>query len=72
MEENAGYEEKADAKPGVFQCVDPLELRRLVQGDVPVDSHGDDDVDRGDAEGIGQGPLKVSLPWGGKIHREDV
>ena len=72
MEENAAYEGKADAQPGVLQCLDPLGVCRLVEGDVPVDCHGDDDKDRGDTEGIGQGPLEVSLPLEDKNLREKV
>ena len=41
--------------------MEPLEVCRLVDSDVPVDCHRDDDIDRADTEGIGQGPLNVSL-----------
>ena len=64
VEEDAAEEGEADAQPGVLQRVDPLEVRRLVDGDVPVDRHEDDDVDRAGHEGVDQGHLKVSLPEG--------
>ena len=45
MKEDTADEGEADAKPGVLQGVDPLEVRRLVDRDVAVDRHEDDDVD---------------------------
>ena len=62
MKEDTADEGEADAKPGVLQGVDPLEVRRLVDGDVPVDRHEDDDVHRAGHEGVDQGHLEVSLP----------
>ena len=62
MEEDAADEGEADAQPGVLQRVDPLEVRRLVDGDVPVDRHEDDDVHRAGHERVDQGHLEVSLP----------
>ena len=61
MEEDAAEETEADAKPGIPQCVDLFQCKRLVDGNVPVDRDVDDDVDRADTEGIGQGQLNMSL-----------
>ena len=44
VEEDAEDEGEADAEPGVLQCVDSLEGKWLVDGDVPVDCDADDDV----------------------------
>ena len=49
---------------GVLQGVDPFEGQRLEDCYELVNCHADDDVPRADTEGIGQGPLDVSLPEG--------
>ena len=61
MEENPTEEGETDAEPGVLQRVDPLEVGRLVDGDVTVDRHEDDDVDRAGHERVDQRHLEVSL-----------
>ena len=70
MKEDAAEEGETDTQPGVLQRVDPLEVRRLVDGDVPVDRHEDDDVDRAGHEGVDQGSsqflqarVKLCLSW---------
>ena len=61
MEKGAEDEGEADAEPGILQYVDLLEGHRLEDGYELVNCHADDDVPRADTEGIGQGPLDVSL-----------
>ena len=64
MEKGAADEGEADAEPGVLQYVHLLEGQRLEDCYELVNCHADDDVPRADTEGIGQGPLDVSLPEG--------
>ena len=61
MEEEAEREVEGDAEPGVVQRVEPLEGCRLEDRDEAVEGHRDDDVYGADAEGVGEGPLDVSL-----------
>ena len=61
MEEDAADEREADVAPGILRCVDSVECKWLVDGDVPVDRDADDDVSRADTERIDQGKLKMSL-----------
>ena len=46
---------------GILGSVKSLEVCGLVDGNVSVDCHEDDDVDRAGHEGVDQGHLKVSL-----------
>ena len=62
VKEDAANEGETDAQPGILQGVDPLEVRRFVDGDVPVDRHEDDDVHRAGHERVDQGHLEVGLP----------
>ena len=64
MEEDAGEEAEADVDGGVLEGVDPLEVGGLVDGDVTVDRHEDDDVDRAGHERVDQRHLEVSLQEG--------
>ncbi len=53
VEEGAAHEGAEDGQVGVAEGVDALELSRLVDGDVPVHRHADDDVHgRGHEAGI--------------------
>ena len=47
--------------------MEPLEVCRLVDGDVSVDGHEDDDVDGAGHEGVDEGQLEMSLEEGGSI-----
>ena len=61
MEQDAGQEAEGDVDPGVLEGVDPLEVGGLVDGDVTVDGHADDDVDAARHERVDQGKLQVGL-----------
>ena len=52
MQEDAGQEGEADVDLGILESVQPLEVGGSVDGDVPVDGHADDDVDRAGHEGV--------------------
>ena len=70
MEEGAENKGEADVDPGILQCVHLLEGQRLEDGHELADSHADDDVDGAHNEGIGKGPLEVSLQKGIKSPSE--
>ena len=52
VEEHPAQEGEADADAGVHEGVDPLEVGGLVDGDVAVDRHEDDDVDTARHEAV--------------------
>ena len=52
---------------GIPESVNPLEVSWLVDGDVSVDGHTDDDVDTAGHKRVDQRNLEVSLVEGGGI-----
>ena len=62
MKEDTTDKGETDAQAGVLQRVDPIKVRRHVDGDVPVDCHEYDYVHRAGHERVDQGHLKVRLP----------
>ena len=72
MEEDAEDEREADAAPGVLQCVDSVECKWLVDGDVPVDRDADDDVHRADTERIGHGQHEMSLSQSMMVYADKI
>ena len=52
---------------GVLGSVKSLEVSRLVDGDVSVDCHEDDDVDRARHERVDQRQLEMGLVEGGGV-----
>ena len=72
MEQEAEREVEGDAEPGVVQRVEPFEGRRLEDRDEAVDGHRDDDVHGADTEGVGEGPLDVSLLEGVSTQSKDL
>ena len=52
VEENAKDKREADMDLGILEGVKPLEVCGSVDGDVPVDCHADDDVDRAGHERV--------------------
>ena len=72
MEQEAEGEVEGDAEPGVVQRVEPFEGCRLEDRDEAVDGHRDDDVHGADTEGVGEGPLDVSLLEGISTQSIDV
>ena len=72
MEEDAEDEREADAAPGVLRCVDSVECKWLVDGDVPVDRDADDDVHRADTERIGHGQHEMSLSQSMMVYADKI
>ena len=62
MENDPKEERQTNGESGIFKSVQSLEVSWLVDGDVSVDCHEDDDVHRAGHERVDQGHLKVSLP----------
>ena len=52
VEEYAGKKGEGDVDLGILECVESVEMCWSVDGDVPVDSHADDDVDRAGHERV--------------------
>ena len=54
-------ERQADGHPGILEGVQSLKVCGFVDGDVSVDSHADDDVDRAGHEGVDEGHHQMCL-----------
>jgi hypothetical protein len=67
VEQDSTEEGQADAQVRVPQGVNPLEDVGLVDGDVTIYCHQDDDVDRAGHEAIYDETLKVGLVEGGDV-----
>ena len=61
MEQHSTGEGADDGDPGVFVCVNPLELTGFVYRDIPVHCHTDDDVHGARHEGVDHGDHEVGL-----------
>ena len=60
-------ERQADGHPGILEGVQSLKVSGFVDGDVSVDSHADDDVDRAGHEGVDEGEHEVGGEEGGGV-----
>ena len=67
VEEDAGQEGEGDVDLGILECVQSVEMCGSVDGDVPVDGHADDDVDRAGHEGVDERQFQVCLVDGGGV-----
>ena len=67
MEEDPCKEAEADMDLSILEGMEPLEVCGPVDGDVPVDCHADDDVDRAGHERVNKRYLEMSLVDGSGV-----
>ena len=67
VQEDAGQEGEDDVDLGILESVQPLEMCGPVDGDVSVDGHADDDVDRAGHEGVDERQFQVCLVEGSHV-----
>ena len=67
MENDPEEERQTNRESGIFKSVQSLEVSWLVDGDVSVDCHEDDDVHRAGHEGVNERQLEMSLEEGGGV-----
>ena len=60
-------EGQADGHPGILEGVQSLKVCGFVDGDVSVDCHADDDIDRAGHEGVDEGEHEVGGEEGGGV-----
>ncbi len=67
VEHNTPEKGRRDGNPRVFMRVHPLKMGGPIDGDVAIDRHADDDVDRARHEGVDERQLQVGLVEGGGV-----
>ena len=64
VEEDSSKERECDVNLSILRSVEPLEVGWFVDGDISVDGHEDDDIDRASHERVDDGNFEMSLVEG--------